>query len=60
MTDIVTANGIVHAIDAVIVGDVALPTPDETITDVAIADDNFSTLVDLLVSLRCGYFERVK
>jgi len=47
-TDIYTTNGIIHVIDMVIVGDVALPAPVETIVDVAVANGSFTTLVAAL------------
>lgn len=50
VSDIQTSNGIIHVIDMVIVGDVDLPTPPNTIVDIAASNDNFSTLVSLLQS----------
>ena len=51
VTDIQTANGIVHVIDMVIVGDVELPTPaTSSIVDVAVEAGSFTTLVSLLQS----------
>lgn len=50
MTDIQTSNGIIHVIDTVIVGDVDLPSPPNSIVDVAAGNENFSTLVSLLQS----------
>jgi transforming growth factor-beta-induced protein len=46
--DIYTSNGIIHVIDAVIVGDVALPESPMTITDVAAGNEDFSILVSAL------------
>ena len=46
--DIYTSNGIIHVIDAVVVGDVALPESPMTITEVAAGMDDFSTLVAAL------------
>lgn len=49
ITDIQTANGIVHVIDMVIVGDVDLPAPvSASIVDVAVEAGSFTTLVSLL------------
>ncbi|GBL06037.1 fasciclin domain-containing protein [Glaciecola sp. KUL10] len=51
VTDIQTANGIVHVIDMVIVGDVELPTPvSSSIVDVAVEAGSFTTLMSLLRS----------
>ncbi len=47
-TNIKTTNGIIHVIDAVIVADVALPTPAQSIVDVARAAGNFTTLIAAL------------
>ena len=46
--DIYTTNGIIHVIDAVVIGDVALPTPPMSLVDVARANGNFTTLVAAL------------
>jgi uncharacterized surface protein with fasciclin (FAS1) repeats len=46
--DIYTSNGIIHVIDAVVVGDVELPELPMSITDVAAGNENFSTLVAAL------------
>ncbi|WP_027328108.1 fasciclin domain-containing protein [Marinimicrobium agarilyticum] len=46
MTDIYATNGVIHVIDAVIVGDLSLPMP--SIMDVARSNDDFETLVTLL------------
>lgn len=50
MKDIYTTNGIIHVIDAVVIGDVEVPTPAMNLTDVAIGNGNFSTLVSALQS----------
>jgi uncharacterized surface protein with fasciclin (FAS1) repeats len=46
--DIYTTNGIIHVIDAVIVGDVEVPAPAMSLVDVASANGNFTTLVGAL------------
>jgi uncharacterized surface protein with fasciclin (FAS1) repeats len=46
--DIYTSNGIIHVIDAVIVGNVELPEAPMSITDVAAGNDDFSILVEAL------------
>jgi transforming growth factor-beta-induced protein len=46
--DIYTTNGIIHVIDAVIVGDVAIPAPAMSLVDVAAANGSFTTLVTAL------------
>ena len=46
--DIYTTNGIIHVIDAVVIADVELPTPPESIVDVALGAPEFSTLVAAL------------
>lgn len=46
MTDIYAINGVIHVIDAVIVGDLSLPMP--SIMDVARTNDDFETLVAAL------------
>jgi uncharacterized surface protein with fasciclin (FAS1) repeats len=46
--DIYTTNGIIHVIDAVIVGDVVVPAPAMSLVDVAIANGSFTTLVGAL------------
>ena len=46
--DIYTTNGIIHVIDMVIVGDVEVPAPAETIVDVAVGNGSFTTLVAAL------------
>ncbi len=50
MKDIYTTNGIIHVIDAVIVGDIDMPAPAMTLVDVAIANGNFTTLFAALQS----------
>ena len=50
MTNIYASNGVIHVIDSVIVGDVELPAPPMSIVDVASGDENFETLVELLVA----------
>lgn len=46
MTDIYATNGLIHVIDAVIVGDLSLPMP--SVMDVARSSDDFNTLVAAL------------
>jgi transforming growth factor-beta-induced protein len=46
--DIYTTNGIIHVIDAVIVGDVAIPAPAMSLLDVAAGNGSFTTLVTAL------------
>jgi uncharacterized surface protein with fasciclin (FAS1) repeats len=46
--DIYTTNGVIHVIDAVILGDVALPAPAMNLTEVAAGNSSFSTLVSAL------------
>lgn len=46
--DIVTTNGIIHVIDAVVVGDIALPTSYGTLADVASDAGSFTTLLSAL------------
>ncbi|MEW6990995.1 fasciclin domain-containing protein [Colwelliaceae bacterium 6441] len=48
--DIYTTNGIIHVIDAVVVGDVEIPAPAMSIVDVAVSNGSFSTLVSALQS----------
>ena len=48
MKDIYTTNGIIHVIDAVIVGDVEVPAPAMSLVDVASANGSFTTLVGAL------------
>ena len=50
MKDIATTNGIIHVIDAVIVGDVEIPAPAMSLVDVAVANGSFTTLVSALQS----------
>ena len=50
MKDIYTTNGIIHVIDAVIIGDVALPEPSMSLVDVASSNSDLSTLVSALQS----------
>ncbi|WP_440873898.1 fasciclin domain-containing protein [Thalassotalea sp. PLHSN55] len=47
-TDIKTSNGIIHVIDTVIIDQVALPEPESTIVDIAVAAGTFDTLVAAL------------
>ena len=47
-TDIYTTNGVIHVIDMVVVADVELPSPPESIVDVAVANGSFTTLVAAL------------
>lgn len=49
MKDIYTTNGVIHVIDAVIVGDVEIPAH-MSLVEVAVSDGNFTTLADALVS----------
>lgn len=46
--DIYTTNGVIHVIDAVIVGDVEIPAPPMSLVEVAVANGNFETLVSAL------------
>lgn len=46
--DIQTRNGIIHVIDSVIIGDVSIPQSLGTITEVAKANGNFTTLLAAL------------
>lgn len=48
LKDIYTTNGVIHVIDAVIVGDVAIPEPAMNLVDVAVENGNFETLVSAL------------
>jgi uncharacterized surface protein with fasciclin (FAS1) repeats len=48
MKDIYTTNGVIHVIDAVIVGDVEVPAPAMNLVDVARANGSFTTLVSAL------------
>lgn len=46
--DIYTINGVIHVIDMVVVGDVEVPTPTNSIVDVAAENGSFTTLVTAL------------
>lgn len=48
MKDIYTSNGVIHVIDAVVVGDVDIPAPAMSLVDVAIANGSFTNLVAAL------------
>ena len=48
MKDIYTTNGVIHVIDAVVVGDVEVPAPAMSLVDVASSNGNFTTLVAAL------------
>ncbi|WP_151173608.1 fasciclin domain-containing protein [Pseudoalteromonas ruthenica] len=48
MTDIQTTNGIIHVLDTVVVGEVQVPAPAQSVVDVAVGNGNFSTLVAAL------------
>ncbi|MCG7567887.1 fasciclin domain-containing protein [Pseudoalteromonas sp. CnMc7-15] len=48
MTDIQTTNGIIHVLDTVVVGEVQVPAPAQSVIDVAVGNGNFSTLVAAL------------
>ena len=48
MKDIYATNGIIHVIDAVVVGDVEIPAPSMSLVDVALDNGNFTTLVSAL------------
>lgn len=48
--DIYTSNGVIHVIDAVILGDTELPATANTLVDVAASQPMFSTLVSALQS----------
>ena len=50
VTDIETTNGVIHVIDSVIVGDVALPESFGTIADVATENGSFTTLLAALAA----------
>ena len=50
MKDIYTTNGIIHVIDAVVVGDIEVPTPSMSLVDVAVGNGSFTTLVAALQS----------
>lgn len=46
--DIYTTNGVIHVIDMVVVGDVEVPTPTNSIVDIAAENGSFTTLVTAL------------
>ncbi|GAB2989477.1 fasciclin domain-containing protein [Psychrosphaera aestuarii] len=46
--DVYASNGVIHVIDAVVIGDVELPEPPMSLVDVAIENGNFTTLVAAL------------
>lgn len=46
--DIYASNGVIHVIDAVVIGDVALPEPPISLVDVARENGSFTTLVAAL------------
>ena len=46
--DVYTTNGIIHVIDAVVVGDLELPMAPMSLVDVAVKDGNFTILVAAL------------
>ncbi|WP_278404213.1 fasciclin domain-containing protein [Pseudoalteromonas ruthenica] len=48
MTDIQTTNGIIQVLDTVVVGEVQVPAPAQSVVDVAVGNGNFSTLVAAL------------
>jgi len=48
MKDIYTTNGVIHVIDAVVVGDVEVPAPAMSLVDVASDNGSFTTLVSAL------------
>jgi uncharacterized surface protein with fasciclin (FAS1) repeats len=48
MKDIYTSNGVIHVIDAVVLGSVELPEPAMNLVEVASANDSFSILVGAL------------
>ena len=48
MKDIYTTNGVIHVIDAVVLGDVDVPAPAMSLVDVASANGSFTTLVAAL------------
>jgi uncharacterized surface protein with fasciclin (FAS1) repeats len=49
-TDIHTTNGIIHVIDAVVLGDADLPVNSGSIVDIALSNPEFSTLVTALTA----------
>mgnify|MGYP001142699324 CR=1 FL=1 len=50
MPDVYASNGVIHVVDTVIIGDVFVPPAGENIVEVASANANFSTLVELVVA----------
>lgn len=48
IADIYTSNGVIHVIDSVIVGDLQLPAPEQSIVEVAVGAESFTTLVTAL------------
>jgi uncharacterized surface protein with fasciclin (FAS1) repeats len=48
MADLYTTNGVIHVIDMVVVGDVAVPEPAMSIVDVATQAGSFNTLIAAL------------
>jgi uncharacterized surface protein with fasciclin (FAS1) repeats len=50
MKDIYTTNGVIHVIDAVVLGDVELPKPAMSLVDVAVSNASFTTLASALQS----------
>jgi len=44
VTDVYASNGVVHIIDAVILGDLSLPTPPQTLAELAASSDQFTIL----------------
>jgi transforming growth factor-beta-induced protein len=50
MKDIYTTNGVIHVIDAVVVGEVEVPAPAMSLIDVAVNNGSFTTLVAALQS----------
>lgn len=50
MPDVFASNGVIHVVDTVIIGDVFVPPAGENIVEVASANANFSTLVELVVA----------
>ncbi|MDG1752337.1 MAG: fasciclin domain-containing protein [Thalassotalea sp.] len=50
LKDIYTTNGVIHVIDAVVVGEVEVPAPSMSLVDVAVDNGSFTTLVAALQS----------
>ncbi|WP_082897120.1 fasciclin domain-containing protein [Thalassotalea crassostreae] len=48
MKDIYTTNGVIHVIDAVVIGDVDVPAPAMSLVDVAVDNGNFTVLATAL------------